>query len=182
MQKLLLPLLHGLEGVVVTQGPYCIWVQLTVPLTDSTGWLKECVAKHQCWIFPISAKTGGFEFWSLFKVSFIRFHLSRILQETWLKLAVLVIVKQVLFVCLGRSLLTVTECKSFKEVQQILGWYCILHWCQKSCCSHRCKNQSLDKTQQQNNFLGMKLNDGGFCAICPFRYTMLAWCTSHFMQ
>lgn len=140
-----LPLPHGLEEVIVTWGLYCIQVQLAVPLSDPTGWLKECVAKHQCSVFPISAKTGGFELWSQFW-----FHLSCILQEEWLKLAVLVIVKQVLFVCLGKILLTVIEFKSLKEVQQILGWYCILYWCQKSCCSQRCKNQSLDKLQQQN--------------------------------
>lgn len=63
----------------------------------------------------MSAKTGGFELGSQFW-----FQLSLILQEKWLKLAVSVIVKEALFVCLHKSLLTVTEFKSFQEVQQIL--------------------------------------------------------------
>lgn len=173
-----LPHLCGLEEVLVTRGPHCIQVQWTVPLTDSTGWLKECVAKHQCWIFPMSAKTGGFELGSQFW-----FQLSLILQEKWLKLAVSVIVKEVLFVCLHKSLLTVTEFKSFQEVQQILDWCCILYGCQHPVVAKGARiSPYLNYSRKASkNFLGMKWNDG-FFVLCALSDTMPAWCTSHFVQ
>lgn len=85
-------LLRGLEEVVVTQGFYWIQMQLTAPLSDPTGWLKERMVKSQCWLFFTNAKTGGFEPWFGFW-----FHLSCILRDKWLKLAILVIVKQGFF-------------------------------------------------------------------------------------
>lgn len=87
-----LSFLHGCEEVVVTWGLYRIQVQLTVPLSNPRGWPKERRVKSQCWLCFTDAKTGGFEpwfgFWS---------YLPWILQEKWLKFAILVIVKQAFF-------------------------------------------------------------------------------------